>query len=201
MQSDGPMEPDTALPAGSGGLRRILTLRRRGRRLRVPDARRARPCRRGDREQPAQRHGVARPAGPGGKRLGSAGIADIDAAIEVKKARGGCGRITIRGHAERPGVGRHVRVVEEHLQRGPSLDGAPDVATVAVGRDGRFMNARRAAHAAQDARRERTPRHSGIRTPTTSGRLHRKPAERATPKAPSTPSRSNTPPASSWFGP
>ena len=37
----------------------------------------------------------------GGKRLQSARISDIDAAIEAKRARGNCNRRTIRGYAER----------------------------------------------------------------------------------------------------
>ena len=36
-----------------------------------------------------------------GKRLESVGITDVDAAIEAKKVRSDCGRVTIRGHAER----------------------------------------------------------------------------------------------------
>ena len=47
----------------------------------------------------------------GGKRLQSARISDIDAAIEAKKARGNCNRRTIRGYAER--LRAFVRFAEE----------------------------------------------------------------------------------------
>ena len=55
----------------------------------------------------------------GGKRLGSAGIADIDAAIEAKTAERQYSRITIRGHAER--LRAFVRFAEERGWCAPGM--------------------------------------------------------------------------------